>query len=123
MIIFMIEREVILVVQLYNVFRISAGLHAVAGIREHCRMDIAVQDTLRGGEHALHLVVYNAVVGELAFRLFQLVVPAFLHEDFLLFSDIRVEDRVHVNVHEVLEISVVAACDRINGLIRVSHGV
>ena len=61
----MIEREVILVGQLYNVFRISAGLHAVAGIREHCRMDIAVQDTLRGGEHALHLVVYNAVVGDL----------------------------------------------------------
>ena len=119
----MIEREVILIGQLYNVFRISAGLHAVAGIREHCRMDIAVQDTLRGGEHALHLVVYNAVVGDLAFRLLQLVVPAFLHEDFLLFSDIRVEDRVHVNVHEVLEISVVAACDRINGLIRVSHGV
>ena len=44
-------------------------------------------------------------------------------EDFLLFSDIRVEDRVHVNVHEVLEIRVVAACDRINGLIRVSHRI
>ena len=38
-----------------------------------------------GGEHALHLVVYNAVVGDLAFRLFQLVVPAFLHEDFFSF--------------------------------------
>ena len=119
----MIECEVILVGQLHDVLRISAGLHAIAGIREHCRMDIAVQDALRGGEHTLHLVVYNAIVGELAFRIFQLVVPAFLHEDFLLFSDIWVEDRIHVNVHEVLEIGIVAACDRINGLIRVSHGV
>ena len=123
MIIGFVEIQEFLIAQLRDIYRVTAGIFAVAGIREHCRMDIAVQDTLRGGEHALHLVVYNAVVGELAFWLFQLVVPAFLHEDFLLFSDIRVEDRVHVNVHEVLEISVVAACDRINGLIRVSHGV
>ena len=119
----MIEREVILVSQFYDVLRVSAGLHAVAGIREHCRMDIAVQDALRGGEHTLHLVVYNAVVGDVAFRILELVMPAFLHEDLLLFSDVRMEDRVHVNIHEVLEIGIIAACDRINGLIRVGHGV
>ena len=86
-------------------------------------MDIAVQDTLRGGEHAFHLVVYNAVVGDLIFRTLELIVPAFLHEDLLLFSDIRMEDGVHIYVHKVLEIRLIAARDRVHGLVRVGHRV
>ena len=119
----MIERKVILVSQLNDVLRVSAGLHSVAGIREHCCVDEAVQNALRGGKYPFHLVVYNAVVGDFIFRAFELIVPTFLHEDLLLFSDIRMEDGVHIYVHKVLEIRLIAARDRVHGLVRVGHRV
>ena len=119
----MIKREVILVGKLYDLLRVSSGFHTVTCIREHRCVDIAVQNALRGGKHAFHLVVYNTVVGDLIFRTLKLVVPALLHENLFFFSDIRMEDRVHVYVHKVLEIGLIAACNRINRLIRVGHSV
>ena len=49
--------------------------------------------------------------------------PALLAEDILLFIDVRIEHCVKIDVHQVLEIRVIAARHRIYSLIRVSHRV
>ena len=82
-----------------------------------------VQYTLRGGKCSFHLVVYDAVVFQLVFRGVKLITPAFLPEDFLMLIDVRVEHGIHVDVHQILKILVVAACHRINGLVRIGHGI
>ena len=49
--------------------------------------------------------------------------PPFLHEYFFMLVYKRVEDRVHIDFHEVAEILIVAACYRVECLVRESHGV
>ena len=49
--------------------------------------------------------------------------PAFLAEDIPLFIDVRIEHRVQIDVHQVLEIRVVAARHRVNSLVRISHSI
>ena len=49
--------------------------------------------------------------------------PAFLTKNLLFFINIRVEYCIHINMHQVLEILVIAACHRITGLVRVGHGI
>ena len=52
-----------------------------------------------------------------------MVVPAFLTEDLFFFVNIRIEYRIQIYMHQILEIPVIAACYRVAGLIRVGHGI
>ena len=52
-----------------------------------------------------------------------MIVPAFLAENLLFFIDIRIKYRIQIYMHQVLEITVIAACHRITGLVRISHGI
>ncbi len=49
--------------------------------------------------------------------------PAFLHKYFLLLIDIRIENRVQINMHQILKILVIAACYRIYRFVRIGHGI
>ena len=49
--------------------------------------------------------------------------PALLAENVLFLINIRIKNSVQVDVHQVLEILVVAARHGIDGLVRVSHGI
>ena len=40
---------------------------------------------------------------------FQMIAPAFLPEDFVVFVNVRVEYGVHVDMHQVLEVGIVGA--------------
>ena len=79
------------------------------------------QHGIRGGVHALHLVVDHALVTERAVGAVGLDVPAFLLEAF--FVDAGEEHGVKVDVHEVVEVLKVGAGDRIAGLVREGEGV
>ena len=68
-----------------------------------------LQDIVCGGEGSFHLVVYNTVVGQRAVFAFQMIAPAFLPEDFVVFVNVRVEYGVHVDMHQVLEVGIVGA--------------
>ena len=52
-----------------------------------------------------------------------MVVPAFLTEDLFFFVNIRIEYRIQIYMHQILEIPVITACYRVAGLIRIGHGI
>ena len=37
--------------------------------------------------------------------------------------NIRIKHRIHINVHQVLEIFIITACHRVHRLIRIGHGI
>ena len=52
-----------------------------------------------------------------------MVIPALLAENLLFLVNVRVKNRIQINVHQILEILVITAGYRITGLIRVGHGI
>ena len=102
---------------------VAARLMAVRRRRVECVHDAALEQVVRRGERALHLVVDDAAVRERILRLLDLIVPALLHEDLRVLAHVRVEDGVEVDVHEVLEVLVVAAGHRVHRLVRIRHRI
>ncbi len=49
--------------------------------------------------------------------------PALLTENFLLVINVRVKDCIHIDIHQVFKILVVAACHRVHGVIRIGHRI
>ena len=49
--------------------------------------------------------------------------PALLLENFLLMVDIGIKHCIEIHMHQILKILVIAACNRINRLVAVCHGV
>ena len=49
--------------------------------------------------------------------------PALLHKDLRVVVDVWMKNSIHINIHQVFKILIVAACHRINRFLRVSHGV
>ena len=49
--------------------------------------------------------------------------PAFLLEYLRSLIYVRIKDRIQIHIHEILKILVIAACNRINRLIWISHRV
>ena len=120
---FPVEIQKFFISQLRNHIRVAAGLHGVWRIRIQGFGNLALQHVIRRGKSALHFVVNHAVDGKVRFRVLQLVVPALLLEDFFLFVNVGIEHRIQIDMHQVLEIGVVAAGNRIYGFVRIGHGV
>ncbi len=106
-----------------DIVRRAARLVRIAGVREQHVPRIAIQDALRGGKRALHLIIHHAVVRHRAVLGLQLIVPALLQKDLFFLIDSRVQHRVHVDIHQVLEVFVIAARHGVHGLIRIRHGI
>ena len=123
MVIRLVEPDKLLIGQFRYKGGIAAGLVGIAVVREQNRAGIAVQHALRRGEGALHLIVNHAVDGQVVLRGLHLIVPSLLQKDLGLPVNPRVKHAVHIHVHQVPEILVIAAGYRINGLVRVGHGV
>ena len=101
--------------------RVAAGDEAVRRIREQRARQRVGKQCVGVGERALHLVQHHA--GARQDAVLQLIVPALLLEYLRLFVDAGEEDRVEVDVHEVEEVLIVAARDRVAGLVRVGQRV
>ena len=102
---------------------VSAGLAAVGGIRKQGIHDLPFQNVIRGREGSLHLIVNHSADRQRAFRIFKVIVPAFLAENLFFFVNIRIEHGIQIHMHQILEVLVIAAGYRITGLVRVGHGV
>ena len=113
----------LLVGQLGDALRVAAADEAVAAVREQQTHGLRLHQLADIGESTLHLAVYNAVVIGLGVLAVELIVPALLHEDLGLFVDGGAEHRVQIDLHQVVEIFVVAAAYRVDRLVRVGHGV
>ena len=117
------EFQEVFVGQVRDAGRVSAGFYAVRGVREQGVEGFTLQNIICGGECSFHFIVYHTVVGQRAVFAFQMVAPAFLTEDFVVFVNVRVEYGVHIDMHQVLEIGIVGAGYRVHGFIRVGHSI
>ena len=122
MVIAAVEGKEILIGQLRDCLRIAAGAHAVSIIRVKRIHNQSPEHLLRGGEHSLHLIVYDAVYTEISV-LIDLIMPALLPKDLLPAINVRMEYRIHIDVHQIFKILVVAAGRRIHRVIREGHRV
>jgi hypothetical protein len=68
--------------QLGNFIRGAAGFPGIGGIREKELLGAAVEDRFSRGKGTQHLVVDNPVDRQGILRFFQVIVPAFLVENF-----------------------------------------
>ena len=123
MIIRAVEIQKLLIGKLRNILRVASGFHAISIIREKAALNLPVQNLVRGRKCPLHLIVYNAIVGQRTFFILKMIAPAFLTEDFFFLIDIGIKNSIQIHMHQVLEILVIAACYRIAGLVRVGHGI
>ena len=124
-----------------NRARIAAALVRIGGVGVERGVDGVIQHAHGVGQRALHLVEHHAVIAQrarvqvlgagltgvalavLALRQVQLVVPAFLLKNGRLGVDGRVEHRVQVHIHQVVQILLIGGGDGVDGLIGVGHGV
>ena len=95
---------------------IAAGNKAVRRIREQRARHGVDQQLIRIRERALHLIQHHA--GARQHAVLQLIMPALLLKDLLLFVNAREKDGVEVDAHEVEEVLIVAARDRVAGPVR-----
>ncbi len=117
----------LLVAELGDPARVAAAFLRVGGVRKELRAHAVVEHAHGVGERALHLVEDHAVVAQ-ARGLARLVpveleMPPLLLEDGLLGVDGGVQHRVHVHVHEVVEVLLVGGGHRVDRLVGVGHGV
>ena len=121
-----------------NRARVAAAFVRIGGVGIERGIDGVVQHAHGVGQRALHLVEHHAVIAQRALaqargaavafalgalRQVQLVVPALLLKNGGLGVDGRVEHRVQVHVHQVIQILFVGGGDGVDGLVGVGHGV
>ena len=115
------KRKKLLLCQRGNRLGIAARLIAVGRIGIECRHDTAAEEIIRRGECALHLIVDHATVRQRCICILQLVVPPLLHEHLRILTHRRVKHRIQIDIHQILEIAVIAACHRVHRLIGERH--
>ena len=121
-----------------NRARVATAFVRIGGVGIERGVDGVVQHAHGIGQRTLHLVEHHAVIAQralaqsggaavaLAFgalRQVQLVVPALLLKNGRLGIDGRVEHRVQVHVHQVVQILLVGGGNGVDGLVGVGHGV
>ena len=121
-----------------NRARVTAALMRIGGVGIERGVNSIVQHAHGVGQCALHLIEHHAVIAQRALaqargaavalaldalRQVQLVVPALLLKNGGLGIDGRVEHRVQVHVHQVVQILLVGGGNGVDGLVGVGHGV
>ena len=121
-----------------NRARVAAAFVRIGGVGIERGVDGIVQYAHGVGQRALHLVEHHAVIAQRALaqareavtalaldalRQVQLVVPALLLKNGGFGIDGRVEHRVQIHVHQVVQILLVGGGNGVDGLVGVGHGV
>ena len=123
MIIRSVEIKEFFIAKIWNILRSSAGLASISDIREQRVHDLTLQNIIRRRKSSLHFVINNTIIGQRAFWFLQVIIPAFLTEDFFFLINVRIKNCIQINMHQILKILIITACHRITGLVRISHGI
>ena len=116
-----VKIQILLIGEFRDILRIAARFHGIGGVRIKGLHDPALEYIVRKRQNPLHLVVNNAVVGQLS--VMKLIVPAFLLENPLFRVDVRVKHGIEIDMAKIFKILQVRACHRINRLVRIRHCV
>ena len=121
-----------------NRARVATALVRIGGVGIERGVDGVVKHAHGVGQRALHLVEHHAVIAQRALaqargavavlalgalRQVQLVMPALLLKNGGFGIDGRVEHRVQVHVHQVVQVLLVGGGNGVDGLVGVGHGV
>ncbi len=117
------KSQKILISKLRYHVRIPARLHRIRRMRIKRIHDLPLQHIIRRRIGPFHLTVYHTVDGQRVVRTLHLIMPRLLPEDLLLPVNIRMQHRIQIDVHQILEVLVVAARHRIHRLVRIRHGI
>ena len=112
----------LLIGQIGDALRITAGVVAIAVRGEQTLVHRLAHHITDIGIGTLHLVVHNALEERLAI-LAHLVTPTLLTEDFALGDSGRMQDSIHIDIDEVEEVLTVTAGNRVHRLVVKGHGV
>ena len=123
MIISSVEIQKSFIRQRWNIGRFSAGIYAICSIRVQTVKGLSVKQVIRTGISTLHLIIYNTVIDQVVCFGLTFIMPSLLLKDLLFFINIRMEYRIQIDVTKIGKILVIAACYRINCLIRIGHGI
>ena len=123
MIIAAVETKKLLIGKLRNVLRTAARTVPIGVPRVKCRRQFLIKLVLGIREAALHLAVHDAVDCNRVVLLLEMITPAFLTEYQFIAINVRVEYRVNVNVHQVPKVLIVAARNRIDGLVGIGDRI
>ena len=115
--------QIILIRQIWDRCRIPARFMDIGRIRKKGLLDLALQQLFGRRKNPFHLIKYNAVIRERPVHIRQFIVPALLLENLLLLIDIRIKYGVEIHIHQIAEIFIVAARNRVHRLIRIRHRV
>ena len=113
-IIAIMKRAVIVLRQGRDHERFAARDVAIGAVGEQAFFDQLRQNPRRGGEGPFHLAIHDAVVRQCARLRIDLVMPALLHHDFRNLVQPRIHDGIHIDMHKVQEVLVVAAGHRVH---------
>mmetsp|Transcript_3635 Transcript_3635/g.10466 ORF Transcript_3635/g.10466 Transcript_3635/m.10466 type:complete len:230 (-) Transcript_3635:478-1167(-) len=102
---------------------VATRVHIVGVVGKHGLLGDAVHHRVRLAIHPLHLIKHNSLENEVILGVLELVVPALLLKGLLIAYALWVEDGVHVDVHEVVEVLQVAGGYRVAGAVGVGEGV
>ena len=123
MVIRAVEFDEVFLGQVRDVVRIAARFNAIGRIGEEVFHDVPFELRVRRRKDAFHFIIDDAAINEVAVGRIEVVMPAFLHQDLFVLQHIREEDRIQVDVHQILEVGRIAAGNGIHGLIGEGHGV
>jgi hypothetical protein len=117
MVIGIVESFELLICQVGDEAWIAARVQTVGVTRKERFGAVLGQQPLWRRICALHLIENHTLIGQGCILAFQFVVPALLLQRVR--RDERVQHRIHVNVHQVIEILQILAGNRVTGLIRI----
>ena len=109
--------------QVGNIVGVAARFDAVRRVREQVLHDPPFELRVGRREHAFHFIIYDAAVRQRRIGRFQLVMPAFLHENLFVRQHIREKDGVQIHIHQIFEIDGIPAGYGIHRLVGKGHGV
>ncbi len=113
------ERNELLVGEVGYHLGVTTRIQRIRSVRKELLLAVPGHKIVWRGVGSLHLVEHDTFVGQGGVDGIDLVVPSLLFQD--LAGQAGMEDRVQIDVNEVVEVLQVLAGDRVRGLVGKRH--
>ena len=97
---------------LFRHIKTGARVMAIENDDENKVFNIAFRTPPKNSTGVAHILEHSVLCGSKDFP---------LKDPFVELVNIRIKYRIQIDMHQVLEVLIIAACYRITGLVRISH--
>ena len=113
----------LLIGKIRDLFRIAARDKPITAVGEETPIGLIHDHFVYRRERSLHLIEHDALEYRLLFRIADFIMPSLLIEDIRIGINGWMQYRIQVYIHQIEEILRIPAGNRINGFIRICHGI